>query len=104
MIKYAVIKGYFNCGEISTFSHMYQFLEVDKDTPMTILVHAYDITPAKAFKGFVFHLIKTWSSVPLTPEEIEVLTPLIGEIVQVGFTEFSNGTIIQNDYKEDKVE
>ena len=53
MIKYVNIKGYINRGEIYPFSHYYQFIQNNDDTPIIILVHAYECE-TKVFKGYLF--------------------------------------------------
>lgn len=101
MIKYADIKGYKNLGEIQLFSHLYQFIEIDKDTPMTILIHAYECD-VKIFKGYVFNKTNTYKSISLTNEEITSIEPYVGKINQVNFNEFIVGTIIEDYYKNFK--
>jgi hypothetical protein len=100
MIKYAEIDGYANCGEAAPFSHLYQFMENGKETPMTILIHGYDICPAKVFKGYVFNKTRTHSSASLTEDEKTVLQQYIGEIEQVGFSEFANSHEMLIPYRE----
>ncbi len=90
MIKYAEIDGYINRGEASPFSHLYQFMEKGKETPITILVHGYAICPAKVFKGYIYDKTKTYSTVALTEDEKAVLQKWVGTIEQVDFLDFAN--------------
>lgn len=90
MIKYAEIEGFANRGEISPFSHLYQFMEKGKEMPATILIHGYDLCPAKVFKGYVFNKTKTCFAVALTEEEKAVLQKWVGTIEQVSFSDFAN--------------
>ena len=101
MIKYVDIDGYKNLGEVQLFSHLYQFIETEKDTPMTILVHAYECD-TKIFKGYVFDKTKTYKSVRLTEGELETIEGATGKAEQTDFPEFIKGTIAEEYYKEFK--
>jgi hypothetical protein len=104
MIKYADVKGYKNLGEIQLFSHLYQFIELDNDTPMIILVHAYECD-TQIFKGYVFNNTNTYKSIPLTNEELISIETYTGKANQINFDKFIIGTIIEEackDYKEKK--
>ena len=100
MIKYADIEGYKNLGEVMMFSHLYQFMESNSKPPKTILIHGYDISPARVFKGFVFKNTKTYSSVKLTDIEKTELEKYVGEIQQVDFPEFARGHNMLELYQE----
>jgi hypothetical protein len=99
MIKYASIDGYKNLGEIELFSHLYQFMEKGKETPMTILIHAYECE-TKFFKGYVFNNTKTYKSIPLTELEIKEIEKYTGTGQQVDFLKFIIGTIVEDYYKD----
>jgi hypothetical protein len=101
MIKYVDIPGYKNLGEAKMFSHLYQFIEDGKDTPMIILVHAYECD-TKIFKGFAFLKTGTYKSVPLTEEEKLKIESATGEAEQINFLEFIKGTILEDSYKDFK--
>ena len=91
MIKYANIKGYKNLGEKPMFSHVYQFLEDKEIKPMGIIVHAYVVSPARVFKGYIFHKTQKYQNVDLTDEEKETINKFIGQAEQVDFLELVNG-------------
>lgn len=97
MIKYATIDGYKNFGEISMFSHLYQFMQENKETPMTILIHAYECKP-KVFKGYIFNKDKTYRSIPLENSEKKTIDNYVGDSEQVEFNEFIKGTIAEEYY------
>lgn len=99
MIKYANLKGYKNLGEVQIFSHLYQFIESDKDRPMIILINAYE-SDAKIFKGFLYNLTSTYKSISITDEELNTLETYIGKATQVELLDFIKGTIIENQFKE----
>jgi hypothetical protein len=99
MIKYVKIPGYTNLGEIQTFSHLYQFMENGKETPMTILVHAYECD-TKIFKGYVFNKTGIYKSVPLTNDELSKIEQATGKAKQVDFKDFITGTIVEEFYKD----
>jgi hypothetical protein len=103
MIKYAKIDGYNNLGEIQMFSHLYQFIENDKETPMIILIHAYE-EDVKIFKGYVFNYTKTYKSVPINEAELNVIEQYVGKAKQIDFNEFIIGTIAEDYYEEFTVE
>ena len=98
MIKYADVEGYKNLGEVQMFSHLYQFMEADKEIPMTILVHAYECETIM-FKGFVFNQTKIYKSVPLTEAEITEIEKYTGRGKQVDFQDFITDTILEEYYK-----
>lgn len=91
MIKYAELPGYHNCGELIPFSHFYQFMQMGTDTPVIIVLHAYE-GETKAFKGYLFHKKKTFENVPLTTEERKALNNFVGEITQVDLDELFSGS------------
>ena len=101
MIKYVDISGYTNLGEVQMFSHLYQFMEKDKEIPMTILVHAYECG-TKIFKGYVFNKTATYKSVPLTEEELSKIEWATGKVEQLDFKDFIVGTIAEDCYKDFK--
>jgi len=98
MIKYANLEGYKNLGEIKMFSHLYQFIEVDKDRPMVILIHAYE-DDTKIFKGYLYNLTLTYNSIPITDKELNILEAYIGKATQVELPDFIKGTILENQFK-----
>jgi hypothetical protein len=98
MIKYAEIDGYENLGELQMFSHLYQFIEKDKETPMIILIHAYECD-TKVFKGYVFNETQTYNSIPLNNNEIEEIEKYTGKLEQVQFIKFIMGTIVEDSCK-----
>lgn len=104
MIKYAKIEGFRNLGEVELFSHIYQFIELKKEHPKTILIEGYTHNPNKVFKGYVFRGKQTWDSVPLTPEEKEVIASCVGNIVEVDFTTFISGIPLLEGFKDFKHE
>ena len=65
MIKYLKLDGYRNMGECGTFSHVYQWVETGKKSPIIILVHT-DVANAKAFKGYLYYKTKTFVDEPLS--------------------------------------
>lgn len=91
MIKYAELPGYRNCGELIPFSHFYQFIQNGADTPVTIVLHAYE-GETKAFKGYLFHKKKTFENLPLTTEERKALNHFVGKITQVDLDELLSGS------------
>jgi hypothetical protein len=99
MIKYAEIEGYINLGEVKIFSHVYQLIEKDKDTPMVILIHAYECS-TKIFKGFIFNKNQTYESIPLTDAELSEIEKLTGKAEQVDFKQFVIGTILEDVFKD----
>lgn len=101
MIKYANVLGYENLGEVQMFSHLYQMIEKDKETPMVILIHAYG-NDDKIFKGYVFTKTKTTESVPLTEEERKAIEFCTGSLKQVPFKDFVTGTILEDGYADFK--
>lgn len=94
MIKYVDLPGYKNLGELGMFSHFYQFMQSGAETPITILLHAYE-GDIKAFKGYLLHANKTFQSVPITPEERSTLEPFVGTITQVNLDELVAGSVFQ---------
>ena len=101
MIKCSKIKGYKNLGEVQIFSHLYQFIEKDKDIPMVILVHAYEYD-TQIFKGCLFSKTQTYKSVPLTEIETQEIEKWTGKVKQVNFNKFIIGTILEDNYKNFK--
>jgi hypothetical protein len=101
MIKYVDISGYKNLGETQPFSHLYQFMEIGKETPATIIVHAYECD-TKIFKGYVFNKTKTYKSVQLTEDELRAIEQATSKAEQIDFPEFIKGTIAEEYYKEFK--
>ena len=122
MIKYANIEGYNNLGEIQMFSHLYQFRERDKATPMIILIHAYECD-TKVFKGYIFNSSQTYENIPLTDTEINQIEVYTGRILtedfslgrntekvegvcvydklqQIDFKKFIVGTILEDLYED----
>ncbi len=101
MVKYVDIPGYANCGETQMFSHLYQFMEKSKETPMTILVHAYECDTT-IFKGYVFLKTSTYKNVPLTDDELKAIEFATGKAKQLNFPEFIIGTVCEDDFKDFK--
>jgi hypothetical protein len=98
MIKYIKIPGYHYANPVGgMFSHFYQFMEEDKETPMTILVHAYEC-PTVIFKGYVFVKQDTYQSVPITDEERKLIEQATGQLKQIDFNEFVKETFLDEDY------
>lgn len=102
MIKYANIEGYNNLGEIQMFSHLYQFIERDKATPMIILIHAYECD-TKVFKGYIFNSSQTYENIPLTDTEINQIEIYTGKLQQIDFKEFIVGTIAEASHKDFRI-
>ena len=101
MIKYVDLPGYQNVGELALFSHLYEFIEpLEKEPRKLILVHAYEVYPAKVFKGYVLDETRTYESIPLTAEEKSKIEPATGDVTQVDFKELIKGTIAEEYYKE----
>ena len=101
MIKYVDIDGYKNLGEVQLFSHLYQFIETEKDTPMTILCTLMNATPRYS-KAMCLTKTKTYKSVRLTEGELETIEGATGKAEQTDFPEFIKGTIAEEYYKEFK--
>lgn len=101
MIKYIELKGYVNRGEVGMFSHVYQFIEKDTDTPMVIIIKAYDGN-TKVFKGYLFMKNNTFEKVLLTEEEIIILEPCIGKINQKDIKEVLRGTDFEAQFENFK--
>lgn len=99
MIKYMDLEGYRNLGELRMFSHLYMFREENKETPMIILIHAYECD-AKVFKGYLFNKSKTFKTVELTNLEIEKLETYVGKLQQVSFNAFIKETIAEEEYSD----
>lgn len=97
MIKYTNIKGYLNRGEIYPFAHYYQFMQEGAETPITILVHAYECEP-RAFKGYLFNTTKTFKSIPMTNEESDAIEQATGKLTQVDFDEIVKGSEFEEAY------
>lgn len=83
MIKYCELEGYTNLGEVAMFSHLYQFIEIGVDISQIILIHAYDITPAIVFKGYLYEQTQEWKRVELTNDETVKIKKFIGDFKQV---------------------
>lgn len=99
MIKYTNIKGYSNRGEIYPFAHYYQFMQEGVETPMIILVHAYECE-TKVFKGYLFNKTKTFKSAPMTDEEIKAIEQATGKLTQVDFDEIIRGAEFEETYTD----
>lgn len=98
MIKYAEINGYKNLGECGMFTHLYEWIEKDKETPLVIIVHAYECKP-KVFKGYIFNEIEKFQDVPVIDGELSEVEKFVGEkIEQCSFTDFIKGTLLEEDY------
>lgn len=97
MIKYTNVNGYSNRGEIYPLTHYYQFMQEGVDSPMTILVHAYECE-AKAFKGYLYNLTKTFKSIPMTNEEIGAIEKVTGKLTQIDFNEIIKGAEFEEAY------
>jgi hypothetical protein len=99
MVKYAKINGYKNLGECGMFTHLYQWMEEDKETPMIILLHAYECKP-QMFKGYLFCKTEKYQDIPILNDEINELKTLLGEeIKQCSFKDFIKGTVLEECYK-----
>jgi hypothetical protein len=92
VIKYAELNGYNNCGELGFCSHLYEFIQKDEETPIVILIHAFEC-PAEIFKGYVFNKTKSWKPVLLTDEERTKIEFYTGHITEVDFPKLVAGTI-----------
>lgn len=99
MIKYIDIPGFTNFQEVIMLSHLYQSMEKNKETPMTILVHAYECD-TKIFKGYVFSKTKTYENVSLTNDELKAIERAIGKAEQVSFIEVIKDSIAEEAYKD----
>lgn len=99
MIKYVNINGYSNRGEIYPFSHYYQFIQNNADTPIIILVHAYECN-AEVFKGYLFNNNKTFKSIPMTEDEIKEIEWVTGKLTQVEFDEVIKGSDFETAYND----
>lgn len=86
-------------GEIQLFSHLYQFVEQNTETPMVILIQAYDIPTAKVFKGYLFGKSETYKNIELSEDEIQILKEYVGEFKNVGFNEFISNTALEDYHK-----
>lgn len=102
MIKYATINGYDNYGEVELYSHIYQFLEQNIGDKKTILIHGYDISPAKVFKGYIYMKNKTYKSIAMTDEERKTIEQYVGEFNQLGFLDFIQGSSFEEFYQDFK--
>ena len=96
MIKYADIRGYDNCGELSMFTHFYQLIQKDVEIPMIIILHAYE-GETKAFKGYLLTRKKTFENVPLLSEERKAFEPYVGEITQVDLDVLLSGSVFEGE-------
>lgn len=103
MIKYAKLDGYNNRGEVQMFSHVYEFVEINKNEPIIILIHAYS-APNIIFKGYLYERTKTFKSVPLLDSERKVIEECVGAVTQCPFNEFINITGFAGIYKGYKEE
>ena len=99
MIKYTNIKGYLNRGEIYPFAHYYQFIQECVETPMIILIHAYECEP-RAFKGYLFNTTKTFKSIPMTNEEFDAIEQATGKLTQVDFDELIKDAEFKKTYSD----
>lgn len=97
MIKYAKIEGYKNLGELGILSHLYSLIQVNKETPMIILIHAYEGNQ-QVFKGYVFNKTSTFKGVPLEAAEAAEIESIIGKFEQVEFLEFIKETLFEKEY------
>lgn len=99
MIKYLNIENYKNIGEIGMFSHIYQFVEQNKESPMVILVNTYDGNN-NIFKGYLFLESKTFSGVKLTEYEKNKIEEYTGELDEISFDKLINNTIYKEEFKD----
>lgn len=99
MIKYLKLDGYRNMGECGTFSHVYQWVETGKKSPIIILVHT-DVANAKAFKGYLYYKTKTFVDVPLSDTEISEIEQYTGKIEQCTFTDFIRETPFEGEFDD----
>lgn len=100
MIKYLDIEGYSNLGERSMFSHVYQWTEKNSVNPKIILINAFELgRKPKAFKGYLYHETKTFTSVPIIDGELSEIENLVGKIKEVDFDMFIKNTIFEDAFK-----
>lgn len=97
MIKYVSIEGYTNRGELYPFSHYYKFIQNNSDSPIIILVRAYEYA-TEVFKGYLFNSNKTFKSVPMTDDEIREIEQVTGKLTQVSFQDVIKGSRFEGAY------
>jgi hypothetical protein len=96
------LENYNNIGEVAMFSHVYQFIEENKQTPIVILVNAYN-GENNIFKGYLFNDSKTYKNESLTLYEKNKIEEYTGKLNEVGFAELIKNTVFKDeftDYKE----
>ena len=97
MYKYAKVEGYKNLGEMGLMSHIYQMVELDKETPMILLTNAY-VEKQKVFKGYLFVGNGTFESILLNDYEKAEIEKNIGKFEEVDFMEFIKDTDLDGRY------
>jgi hypothetical protein len=105
MIKYAKINGYNGRGECGFDTHLYQWMEENKETPKIIFIRAYDVKP-KAWCGYLFMKKKTYVNCEMTEDLSDAKACLGGcdiEIVK-DFKDFIKDHEFEDDFKEFTVE
>lgn len=103
MIKYMELEGYNNLGELGFMSHLYQLIS---DDGRIILIHAYDIAPAKLWHGIVLQKDKSYTNLDLDKERDQIISKIkyyVGDIKIIeDLKDFSKGTALEQDLEEFK--
>ena len=96
MMKFLSIKNYSSMGEIVPKSNIYEFIRIENNIVISIMIDAGN---SKIWKGYIFETKGKYIEEPLNAYEIKNIMDLTGILKICCFDDFIDGSILYDYYK-----